>query len=184
MAVTLNPNEPDIVKTRWIVSEDVNVEHLLDVFTTVDANSDSVWRACAYFMRHLYWHKNRLVILKSKFEGLPDDHSSKPDCLFELSRLFDSVGIQTERKRLLTCALNLERERGSDRQVARILRHLANTNGLMGLLEEGIRVAKEAMEIGARLGDTVLQARCLVSLAWLLRRGNQLDNAEIGRAHV
>jgi hypothetical protein len=125
MSVTLNPNEPDFVKTQWITLEDVNIEHLLDVFTTIDASSDSVWRACAHFMRHLLWHKRRLITLKAKIEGLPDDHSSKPECLFELSRLFDSVGNQVERKRLLTCALKLERERGSDRQVARILRHLA-----------------------------------------------------------
>ena len=92
ITVTLNPNEPDFVKTRWIASEDANVEHLLDVFTTIDGNSDSIWRACAGFLRHLYWHKHRLVILKPKIEGLLDDHSSKPECLFELSRLLHSVG--------------------------------------------------------------------------------------------
>jgi hypothetical protein len=131
MSVSLNPNEPDFVETQWIASEDVNVEHLLDVFTTIDPDLADVWGACAYFMRHLNWHKKRLVILKAKFEGLPDDHSSKPECLIELSRLFESVGNETERKRLLTCALKLERERGSDRQVARILRHIANANGEM-----------------------------------------------------
>jgi len=110
--VTLNPNEPDFVKTRWIASEDANVEHLLDVFTTIDSNSDNIWRACASFLRHLCWHKHRLVILKPKIEGLPDDHSSKPECLFELSRLLHSVGSQAERKQLLTRALKLERERG------------------------------------------------------------------------
>ena len=62
---------------------------VLDVFTTIDANSDTVWHACAHFVQHLYWHKSRLVILKQKIEGLPDDRSSKPECLFELSRLFD-----------------------------------------------------------------------------------------------
>jgi len=140
MSVSLNPNEPEFVKTQWIRSEDVNVEHLLDVFTTVDANSGSVWCACARFMRHFTWHKNRPVILESKIEGLPDDHSSKPECLFELSRLLDMLGNQVECKRLFTCVLKLERERGSDHQVARTLRHLADTNGKMGLLNEGIRL--------------------------------------------
>jgi tetratricopeptide (TPR) repeat protein len=46
-----------------------------------------------------------------KIEGLPDDHSSKPECLFELARLFDEVGNQAECKRLLTHALGLWRER-------------------------------------------------------------------------
>jgi len=178
ISVTINPNVPDFIKTKWITSEDVNVEHLLDVFTTIDANSDSVWRACAYFMQHLYWHKNRLVILKSKIEGLPDDHSFKPECLFELSRLFGSVGNQMERKRLLTCALKLERERGSGHQVARILKHLANANGLMGLPKEGIQLAKEALEIGGRLGGSVLHAQCSIHLAWLLCRDKQFDAAE------
>jgi len=178
MSVALNPNEPDFVKSQWITSEDVNVEHLIDVFTTIDPNSDSVWHACAYFMRHPYWHKHRLVILKAKIEGLPDDHSSKPECLFELSRLFLSVGNEVERRRLLTCALKLERERGSDNQVAQILRHLANANGMMDLPKEGIELAKEALEIGVRLGDRVEQAQCLTGLAGLLSEDKQLDAAE------
>jgi len=178
MAVTLNPNEPDIIKTQWITSEDVNVEHLIDVFTTIDANSDSIWHACTLFMRHLCWHKPRLVTLKAKIEGLPDDHSSKPECLFELSRLFGSVGSDVERKRLLTCVLKLERERGSDHQVARILRHLANANRVTRVPKEGIQLAKEALEIGERLGETVVQAQCLAELAGLLRQDDQLDAAE------
>jgi tetratricopeptide (TPR) repeat protein len=178
MSVTLNPNEPNFVKTQWITSEDVNIEHLLDVFTTIDASSDSVWRACVHFMQHLLWHKQRLITLKARIEGLPDDHSSKPECLFELSRTFFSVGNKAERKRLLTCALQLERERGSDCQVARILRHLAGTNRQMGILKEGITLAKEALEIGERLGDPVVEARCLAELAWLLCDDRQLDAAE------
>ena len=178
ISVTLNPNEPNFVKTRWIASEDANIEHLLDVFTTIDGNSDSIWRACACFLRHLCWHKHRLVMLKPKIEGLPDDHSSKPECLFELSRLLHSVGSQAERKQLLTHALKLERERGGDHQVIRILRHLANANGLMGLHKEGIQLAKEALEISERLGDRVVQAQCLTALARRLRQDKQFDAAE------
>ena len=178
MSVSLNPNEPDFVNTQWIKSEDINVEHLLDVFTTIDAGSDSVWRVCACFMRHLYWHKNRLVILKSKIEGLPEDHSSKPECLFELSRLFALDGDHEERKRLLTCVLKLEGERGSDYQVARMLRHLADTHGTMGSPKEGIQLAEEALKTVERLGDRVGQAQCLTVLARLLRKDEQLDAAE------
>ena len=178
MSVTLNPNDPDFVETKWITSEDVNVEHLLDVFTRIDPNSDNVWRACAYFIQHLYCHKSRLVILNPRIEGLPDNHSSKPECLFELSRLFESVGRRVECKRLLTCALKLERERGSDLMVARILRHLAHVNELIGLPREGIQLAKEALEICERLGDRVVQARCLAELASLLCSDKQLDAAE------
>jgi len=178
MSVSLNPNGPDFVDTQWIKSEDINVEHLLDVFTTIDAGSDSVWRACACFMRHLYWHKNRLVILKPKFEGLPDDHSSKPECLFELSRLFALGGDHEERKRLLICVLKLEGERGSGYQVARMLRHLADTHGTMGSSKEGIQLAEKALEVAKLLGDRVVQAQCLAVLARLLRKDGQLDAAE------
>ena len=78
MSAEVNPNKPNFEEARWITSEDVNVEHLLDVFTTIDANSDSVWRACINFMKHLVWHKKRLTVLKPKIEGLPDDHRFKP----------------------------------------------------------------------------------------------------------
>ena len=178
MSVNINPNKPNFRESQWITSEDVNVEHLLNVFTTIDANSDSVWGACAHFMQHLVWHKKRLVILKPKIEGLPDDHSSKPECLFELSRLFCSVGDQAEYKRLLAQALKLERERGNIHQVTRILRHLSDANRLMSLPEEGIPQAKEALEILERSGDTVGQARCLIKLALLLCDDQQLSAAE------
>jgi len=178
MSVSTNPNDPDFAKTQWITSEDINVERLLDVFTTIDGNSEGVWRACASFMWHLYLHKERLVTLKSKIEGLPDGHSSKPECLFGLSRLFSRVGNELERKRLLTWALRLERERGSRHQVTRALRHLAESNRLLGLPKEGIQLANEALEIGERHGDIVGQAQCLFALAFLLCADGQLDAAE------
>ena len=43
---------------------------------------------------------------------------------------------------------------------------------------EGIRHAKEALEISERLGGMEEQAQCLIDLAWLLRSDNQLDTAE------
>ena len=178
MSVHTDPGEPNFEETRWITSEDVNVEHLLDVFSTVNANSDSIWSACANFMRHLFWHKKRLTVLRPKIEGLSDGHHSKPECLFELSRLFSSVGNHLECKQLLSHALKLERERGDDGHVARMLIHLADSNRLMGLQREGIQLAKEGLEIYERLGDAMGQAWCLITLAGLLRDDKQLDAAE------
>ena len=178
MSISINPNKPNFRESQWITSEDVNVEHLLDVFTTIDADSDGVWRACAYFMQHLTWHKKRLVTLGPKIEALPDNHSSKPECLFELSRLFFSARNQAEYKRLLAQALALERERGNLRQVTRILRHLSDANRLMGIPKEGIQQAREGLEILERVGDTVGQARCLIKLALLLCDDQQFDAAE------
>jgi len=178
ISVKINPNDPNFGATRWITSEDINTEHLLDVFTTIDMNSDDVWNACANFMVYLYWHKQRPTILKPKIEGLPDDHRFKPECLFTLSLVFGSVGNHAERKRVLSQALNLWRERGSDHQVAETLMMLSEANRLIGLYKEGIQRGKEALEIYERLGDTGRQADCWIKLAWLFRADEQLDAAE------
>jgi tetratricopeptide (TPR) repeat protein len=178
MSITIDPDGPSFEESRWITSEDVNVEHLLDVFTTIDANSDGVWDACANFMHHFTWHKKRLTILKPKIEGLPDDRRSKPECLLQLSQLLGMVGDQVECKRLLICALKLWRERGSDEQVAGTLMELSNTNWHMGLSKEGIPQANEALEICERLGNTRRQAQCLIKLGQLLHEDGQFDAAE------
>ena len=172
------PGKPGFEEARWITAEDVNVEHLLDVFTTIDPNLEGIWDACARFMAQLCLHKPRLVTLGPKFEKLPDNHPSKPQCLFDLSSLLDSVGNDMERKRLLTHSLKLRRERGNSRQVAQTLRELSGTNRMMNLHWEGIPQAKEASEIFEQLGEVVEQAYSLIYLAWLLRGDGQLDAAE------
>ena len=173
----IHPGKPRFEEARWITTEDINVEYLLDVFTAIDANSEIVWGACAKFMAQLYWHKSRVVMLGPKIEALPDGHPSKPQCLSELSRLFDSVGNFVERKRLLSHSLKLWRERGDDLQVAQTLRILSDANRLMCQYKEGISQAKEASEIYERLGEVVGQADTLVTLASLLRGDGQLDAA-------
>ena len=178
LSVYVNPGEPGFEEAEWITSEDANVEHLLDVFTSIDANSVDVWDTCARFMTHLYWHKRRLVTLGPKIEGLPDDHRSKPKCLFELSRLFDSVGNHTERKRLLTHTLALWRKRGDDLEVANTLTFISKSNRLLGLCKDGIVQAKEALEIYKRFNDISGQARSWQFLAQSLWSDNQLDAAE------
>ena len=178
LSVVVTPNKPGFEEAKWIASEDVNVEHLLDVFTTIDAGSTDVWDACANFMRHLFWHKSRLVMLGPKIEGLPDTHPSKPQCLFGLSRLFESVGNHTERKRLLLHTLKLWRQRGDKMQVAQMLGFLSDANQGLGLYKEGIQQAKEALEIDKQLKNKWRQGQSLQQLAWLLYGDKQLDAAE------
>jgi tetratricopeptide (TPR) repeat protein len=178
LSVDIYPGKPGFEESRWITSEDVNTEHLLDVFASIDGGSQHVWDACFGFLEHLRWHKPRLVMLGPKIEGLPDDHPSKPQCLHNLSWLFDSVGNLVERKQLLTHALRLWRERGDDHRAAQALCDLSDTNRLMNLSEEGIQQAREASETFERLGDTVKHAASLVDLAWLLCTDNQADAAE------
>ena len=176
--VSADQNDPGFGGTQWITLEDMNVEHLLDVFTSVDTDSSDVWDACAHFMDHLYWHKPRLVTLGSKFEGLPDGHPSKPRGLFEFSYLLYSVGNYAESKRLATPALKLYREWGDDRQVARTSVLLARANRGLGLYKEGIPQVKEASGIYEQFGDTAGQSYSLQYLAQLLAKDNQLDASE------
>ena len=178
LSVHVEPGKPGFDEARWIMSEDGNVEHLLNVFMTINATSGDVWNACGNFMEHLHWHKPRLVMLGPKIEALADDHPSKLECLFQLSGLFQAVGNHTERKRLLIHALNISREQGDDRQLARTLRQLSDVHYWMRLFQEGIEQAKEALEIYNRLGDTGGQAKCLIDLAWLFYDDEQLDDAE------
>ena len=178
LSVELDPNGPGYEDARWITSEDVNVEHLLDIFTTVDGGSSHVWIACAHFMGHLYWHKKRLVVLMPKIEGLPDTHPSKSQCLVQLALLLGSIGNLTEEKRLLTHTLRLRKSQGSDLHVAQTLRFLAEVNGRLDLFTEGISQAKEALEICERLGDVLEQAATLHRLSWLFYDNKQLTAAE------
>jgi len=166
------------------MSEDVNVEHLLDVFTSIDPSSQDIWGACADFMNNLFWHKPRLVTLGPKIEALPDDHPSKPRSLYSLSRLYYSVGNWAEHKRLLTPTLKLWREQGDESQVAQALIEISEANRQMHLFEEGIQRAREASEILGRLGDAARQAECLIILAYILCGDRQLDAAEEAASHA
>ena len=178
------PDNPSFEESQWITSEDVNVEHLLDVFTSIDTNSKSVWDACAKFINHIYWHKPRLVVLGLKIEALPDDHPSKAQCMLDLSWLPHSVGNQVERKRLLIHTLKLWTERGDGKRVAQTLSNLSDANRLLGHYKEGIQQAKGVLEILERLDDTVEQAQCLINLARLFRWDKQLDAAEEAVLHA
>ena len=174
----IDPDGPGFRETRWITLEDANVEHLLNFLTSIDTNSDEVWRACSGFLVHLYWHKPRQTVLGPKIEGLPDDHPSKRECLFKLAWLFQSIGNHTERKRLLEHTLKLEREQGNDTQVAFVLSDLSDTNRELGLFKEGIDQAREALGIYERIGGTEVQGQCLIKLALSLHDDEQLDVAE------
>ena len=179
----LEPDQPGFGKSRWIRSEDVNVEHLFNIFASFDTDS-GIWDTCSDFMAHLAWHKPRFTILRPRIEGLPDDHHSKPRCLSNLSRLFGLLGNCAEQKRLLTSTLELERGRGNDDRVAHTLRHLADTNRTLGLHKEGIRQLKDALEIYGQLGNAEGQAKCQNFLGRSLLDDRQLGAAEEAASHA
>ena len=184
LSVEVYPGKPGFEETRWITSEDVNVEHLLDVFTATDATSDGAWGACGDFIKHIHRHKPRLVMLGQRIEALPDDHPSKLECLIQLSRLLDRVANYAECERLLTHVSMLSRERGDDRQLARALKYLSHVHMFTGSYMEGIRQGEEASAIFERLGDAVEQAVCLTELVLLLCEDNQFDAAEEAAFHA
>jgi tetratricopeptide (TPR) repeat protein len=178
LAFEVYAGKPGYEEARWIATEDVNVEHLLHVFTSIDADSAIVWETCAYFMMHIYWHKERLVVLGPKIKGLPDDHPSKPKCLFWLGWLLDAVGNFVEEKQLLHHALKLWKEQGDKYWVAQTLRTLSDANRALGLYKEGIEEAKEALELYELLNHTSGKALSLKQLAWLWCGDKQIDKAE------
>jgi hypothetical protein len=59
LSVDALPESPGSGEGRWVVSEDVNIEHLLNSFTYIDPNTGDIWEACHCFMIHLYWLKPR-----------------------------------------------------------------------------------------------------------------------------
>ena len=178
LSVFVSPGAPGFNEAQWIVSEDINAEHLLGVFTSINADSISVWDACIHFMEHLRWHKRRLVMLGPKIKGLPDDHPSKPMCLFQLSQLLHSVGNYVEEKQLLVQTLTFWRKQKNDHLVAETLRFISNVNRRLNLYDEGIKQAKEAVEIYKQLNDTPGQAYSWQELGRLLYSSKQLDTAE------
>jgi tetratricopeptide (TPR) repeat protein len=178
LSVEVYPGKPGYDEAQWITSEDVNVEHLLDVFTTIDASSREVWTACHHFMEHLAWHKRRLTVLGEKIKELPDDHPSKAKCLPRLAWLFHNAGNYVESKQLLIHALKLWREQEDGFWLAETLWSLSRVNRSLGLSKEGVQQVKEALGIYERLGDIWGQARSLRMLALLLKKDGQLGAAE------
>ena len=177
-SVFVSPGNPRFEEARWIVSEDVNVERLLDVFMSIAENWSDVWLTCSRFMNHLIWYKPRHTILGPKIEALADDHPFKPHCLSWLSALFQRTGNHVEQKRLLTHTLKLERQRGDDSRVAMTLQELSNANRLLALYEEGIPQARESLELWERIGNVIWRAHSMNAFAVLLLDGEQLDAAE------
>ena len=178
LSVASGPEKSNFEETRWIVSEDVNVEHVLDVFSSIDADSNNVWEACADFLQHLVWHKPRPIVLGSRIEGLPNNHPSKLRCLDSFATMLGSYGNFPESRRLLGCMLKFWREQGSDHKVAGLLVELASANWALGIYAEGISQAKEALEIYEKLNETVEQVDCLHVLASLFIEDNQVNAAE------
>jgi hypothetical protein len=58
----LQPGMAGFDETKWILRENSNVEHLLEIFVAIDEGSEDVWEAYADFLLHLSWHKPIQVV--------------------------------------------------------------------------------------------------------------------------
>jgi len=145
LSAGVRAGSPGSKEARWITLEHMNIEHLLDVFTTADAASADVWDACNNFMKHLSLCKPRLTILGPKIEALADDHPSKLKCLAQLSKLYQKTGNHAEHTRLLIHTLKLSKERAENRQLTQPLREESGVPSATGLRERGIQQAREAV---------------------------------------
>ena len=168
-------DRPEFGGVEWLMSEDANVEHLLDIFTPIGACPEITWNAFAGSIAHSCEHKSQLIKSGPHIEGLPGHHPPKLQCLLPPSGLFVQVGNYVQRKQFLTHLLKFWRDRGDLYQVALTLMRLTVVDQLMGLLEEAIQLANEALEIFRQLKDTVRQAWCLSLLVLPCLRGNQVD---------
>ena len=63
-------------------------------------------------------------------------------------------------------------------QIAQTLCYLCDSNRQVALFKEGVQQAREASEIFERLGNTVKQAECLISLSYVLGNSYKFDAAE------
>ena len=178
LSIHVSLNKPGFEETQWIISEDVNIEHLLDVFTTIDTTSDDVWEACGNFIKYLSWHKPRLVMLGPKIERLPDDCHFKQISLISLSLLFSSVGNHVGSKQVLICALESWGVQDNDQKIAHALTLLSGSNYMLGHYKETILQAKEALEIHRKFGNTDALVNSLQLLALASYNENQLAEAE------
>ena len=183
------PAKPDVFssptkETRWIISEDVNVEHLLNILASIDTNSSGVWAACTGFLCLLRWHKPRQTVLGPKIKRLPDDHHLKFDCSLHLALLLQDIGYHADQKQLLEHIRKLEREGGNDYRIALISMVLATANVQLRLAQEALGQAMEAVEIFERIGDIKTHGCSLFTLAIVLAGNDQPEAAEEAASRI
>lgn len=173
------PGDPGFDDTRWITTEDINAEHLINISLSPDAASDSeaVWNGCASFLDHIYWHKPRAVILGPQIEGLADDHPTKPRCLSSLANLAYQLGNIAESKRLRLHVIGLLKQRGDIFNATCTLLELADMNRVLGNYREGLTQAEEVLSTFRQSQNRLWEGRCLKVLAFLLNDSGQLDKA-------
>ena len=182
----LTPGDEGFEQTKWIGSEDDNVERLINHFlisspsdhgATMDAST-----ACENFLRLLYAQKPRRTILGPLVEDLPEDDNelavAKAWCLRRLGELERYLGDLAEARELLSDAQELFLHEEMRNPAASCLLQVARIGRDLGEYGEAERQFREASAIFSELRDSDGEAHCNHGLGrMLLKMGKGVEAA-------
>ena len=182
----LSPGDEGFERTKWIGSEDDNVERLIYHFL-ISSSSDrdaitDASTACENFLHLLYAQKPRRTILGPLVEELPEDGSelavAKAWCLRRLGELERYLGGLAEARALLSDAQELFLREGMRDPAASCLLQVARICRDLGEYVEAERQFREASAIFSELRDTDGEAHCNHGLGrMLLKMGKGVEAA-------
>ena len=182
----LTPGDEGFEQTKWIGSEDDNVERLINHFL-VSSPSDhgdimDASTACENFLRLLYAQKPRRTILGPLVEDLPEDDNeltvAKAWCLRRLGELERYLGDLAEARELLSDAQELFLHEEMRNPAASCLLQVARIGRDLGEYGEAERQFREASAIFSELRDSDGEAHCNHGLGrMLLKMGKGVEAA-------
>jgi tetratricopeptide (TPR) repeat protein len=182
----LSPGDEGFDQTKWIGSEDDNVERLINHFlissfsdrnATLDASA-----ACENFLHLLYAQKPRRTILGPLVDKLPEDDNeltvAKAWCLRRLGELERYLGDLAEARELLSDAQELFLHEGMRNPAASCLLQVARICRDLGEYVEAERQFREASAIFSELRENDGEAHCNHGLGrMLLKMGKGVEAA-------
>ena len=182
----LSPGDEGFEQTKWICSEDDNIERLINHFL-ISSSSDrdaiiDASTACEDFLRLLYAQKPRRTILGPQIEKIPEDDSelavAKAWCLRRLGELERYLGNLAESRELLSYAQELFLHEGMRDTAASCLLQVARIGRDLGGYVEAERQFREASAIFSELRDSDGEAHCNHGLGrMLLKMGKGVEAA-------
>ena len=182
----LSPGDEGFEQTKWIGSEDDNVERLINHFLIFSSSDhDAIMdasTACENFLHLLYAQKPRRTILGPLVEKLPEDDSelvvAKAWCLRRLGELERYLGDLAEARKLLSGAQRLFLYEGMRNPAASCLLQVARIGRDLGEYVEAERQFREASAIFSELRDNDGEAHCNHGLGrMLLKMGKGVEAA-------
>ena len=180
----LSPGDEGFEQTRWICSEDDNVERLINHFLiSSSSDHDAIMEAataCENFLHLLYAQKPRRTILGPLVEKIPDDDDelavAKAWCLRRLGELERYLGDLAEARELLSDAQELFQHEGMRNPAANCLLQVARIDRDLGEYVEAERQFREASAIFSALRDYDGEAHCNHGLGrMLLKMGKGVE---------